>query len=303
MENNLTAKPATEESLDSGAVSAPPTASLSEDQNLSATLLLLAERARFLTSASGVAIAFGEGNSLICRASAGTDMPLKGSPLALESGPASELMAECVNKRLPVICCDINSDSRVDADLCREQGIGSILIAPLVFENEAVGILQFFSPRESAFTDSDVQEAKRIADLILTSIEEPEDLAEEANQSSDQTASPSALSRIRIKNGRVSIPASSVPEALPGAPGPLARSESPKLCTRCGFPVSAGRTICVDCEAADFASGVSSDPTPSSEFGHLADLPRQSWLHEHFYTIGIVVVSVLTLVVLSIWAR
>jgi len=63
--------------------------SLSEmaQRDLNAALQLLAERAQYITGASGAAIALREDEEMICRASAGPSAPALGAHLQVNSGP------------------------------------------------------------------------------------------------------------------------------------------------------------------------------------------------------------------------
>ena len=87
-------------------------------RDLDATLQLLAERAQYITGASGAAIALREGEALICCASAGPSAPQPGSLLQVESG----LSAESVRTRKLLQCDDAENDPRVNRDSCRAFG-------------------------------------------------------------------------------------------------------------------------------------------------------------------------------------
>src|SRR5882724_12435726 len=66
--------------------------SLSEmaQRDLNAALQLLAERAQYITGASGAAIALREDEEMICRASAGPSAPALGAHLQVNSGLSGE---------------------------------------------------------------------------------------------------------------------------------------------------------------------------------------------------------------------
>jgi hypothetical protein len=59
-------------------------------RDLNATLQLLAERAQYITGASGAAIALREGEKMVCRASAGPSAPELGTRLQTDSGLSGE---------------------------------------------------------------------------------------------------------------------------------------------------------------------------------------------------------------------
>ena len=66
--------------------------SLSEmaQRDLDATLQLLAERAQYITGASGAAIALRQGETMVCCASSGPSAPELGAHLQIDSGLSAE---------------------------------------------------------------------------------------------------------------------------------------------------------------------------------------------------------------------
>jgi len=98
-------------------------------------------------------------------------------------------------------------------------------------------------------------------------------------------------------------PALKVDRSEPVRPKELDRIRN---CEACGFPVSEGRTLCVDCEAArlsgDRPAPLASNQAPAflTKFG----TPKEKgWLGSHIYTIGTVLIVVLTLVLLVLRLR
>jgi len=79
-----------------------------------------------------------------------------------------------------------------------------------------------------------------------------------------------------------------------------------KHCEACGFPVSPGRTLCVDCEAARL-SGDSPAPLASSYapdfLARFENRKQQGWLATNFYTIATVLIVALTVVLLILRLR
>src|SRR6266567_4588167 len=68
-------------------------------------------------------------------------------------------------------------------------------------------------------------------------------------------------------------------------------------CEACGFPVSEGRKLCLDCES----SGAPQDAT-TAPFLSQFTAPEESWLRSHQYLIGTLLVTALTIIVLA-WMR
>jgi GAF domain-containing protein len=115
--------------------------------DVDAVLQLIAERALSLTGASGAALAFLTDDKMICRARSGEPTPPLGAPVDVQQG----LSGECVRSGLLVSCEDTENDPRVDPEVCRTLGIGSLMAAPIVSDFRVVGLLEVFSPHPHAF--------------------------------------------------------------------------------------------------------------------------------------------------------
>ena len=130
--------------------------------DVDAVLQLIAERALSLTGASGAALAFLTGDNMICRARAGEPAPPLGAPVNVKQG----LSGECVRSGLLVSCEDAENDPRVDPEVCRTLGIGSLMAAPIVSDFRVVGLLEIFSPHPRAFTKTHETVLDRLVEMI-----------------------------------------------------------------------------------------------------------------------------------------
>jgi hypothetical protein len=128
-----------------------------------AALQLISQRAQVLTRSTGVAIALGHKESMICLASVGANAPSLGSRLDVSTG----FSGECVRTARAQRCDNSDSDSRVDAEICRRLGVRSILAAPITFAGEVVGLLEAFSSERFAFHDGDLVVLENLAETIL----------------------------------------------------------------------------------------------------------------------------------------
>ncbi len=143
--------------------------------DVDAVLQLITASAASLTQSSGAAMAFlanhvgtaalgyrGERSSpisavreevahatMICRARTGEPTPPLGTRLDTQHG----ISGECVRIGRLVACEDTENDARVDADLCRSLGIGSLMAAPIVSDLQAIGVLEVLSPYPRKFTE------------------------------------------------------------------------------------------------------------------------------------------------------
>ena len=127
-----------------------------------AVLHLITERALSLTGAGGAALAFLTDDRMICRARAGEPAPPLGAPVDAKHG----LSGECVRSGSLVSCEDTENDPRVDPEICRTLGIGSLMAAPIVSDFRVVGLLEIFSPHPHAFTKAHETILDRLVEMI-----------------------------------------------------------------------------------------------------------------------------------------
>lgn len=293
--------------------------SLSEmaQRDLTAALQLLAERAQYITGASGAAIALRDEGEMICRASAGTSAPELGAHLQVDSG----LSGESVRTKQILRCDNSETDSRVNRESCRALDIASVMVMPLIREPEVIGVFELFSSRVNAFEERDIVALQRIAEMILTAVEHA-DAAERAQEEiSAEPADPVvAIETVSEKDSQKEAAnpmAKEEPKAVPVTPAvaPVAAGEIPisvapaerlniHKCTKCGFPVSEGRVLCLDCEAAQAKEGKPAATVTAAvpetfvpRFGGEQD-GEESWLRSHWYLMAIAVVAAIVVGVL-----
>jgi hypothetical protein len=137
-------------------------------RDLEAALQLLAERAQYITGASGAAIALrrGEHHDMLCRASAGTNAPELGALLSMEYG----LSGESVRTRQALRCDDAERDPRVNREGCREMGIASVVVMPIVSEQQVLGVFELFSSKPRAFEERDLSALQRLSEMVETAV-------------------------------------------------------------------------------------------------------------------------------------
>jgi len=124
-------------------------------------LLLLLEYVRSETRSDGCAAALNDGTAIVAQASTGLG-PQVGAILHPDSG----LSGECLRTGRVVQCPNTASDSRTDAGACRQMGIGSVLVVPILAEGKIVGVLEVFSSQPDNFMEGDTGTLQRVADVI-----------------------------------------------------------------------------------------------------------------------------------------
>lgn len=262
--------------------------------DLDAALQLLADRAQYITGASAAAIALrrGEHHDMLCRASVGSNAPELGALLSMEYG----LSGESVRTRQVLRCDDAERDPRVNHDVCRELGIASVVVMPIVTEQQVLGVFELLSGKPRAFEERDISALLRLCEMVQTAVKhaaaaqvmpvapesspcamEPVPAPSLASQPAAQEAPPPkqeaasapkkalfwsaamrAQSAEEVVHNRGSI---AVPPGL----------RNLRKCQACGFPVSQGRTFCVECEEKQWRG----QPLPQPAVSAQEDQPRK----------------------------
>jgi len=154
------------------ALSAHGGGALSADLALDLVLNEIVEHARLATGATAAAIALARGDEIVCRATTGANAPDLGVRLDVHSG----LSGECVQSKKWQRCDDTETDSRVNAEVCRGLGVRSILVFPVVREDKLLGVFEIFSPRPNAFSDREIQTLQALSRSIVNNVDRAADV-------------------------------------------------------------------------------------------------------------------------------
>jgi len=137
-------------------------------RDLDAALQLLADRAQYITGAQGAAIALRRSgkNDMLCRASTGSNAPELGALLSTQFG----LSGESVRTRQLLRCDDAERDARVNREVCHEMGIASVVVMPVVQDDEVLGVFELFSGKVNAFGERDLTALQRLSEMVETAV-------------------------------------------------------------------------------------------------------------------------------------
>ncbi len=296
-----------------------------EGHELDAALQLLVERAQYITGATGAALALSQGDEMVCRASVGSPGPAVGARLQVRSG----LSGESISRKQLLRCDNAETDPRVNLETCRQLGIASIVVLPLLTRSGGV---------RDAFEERDLIALERMAELTLTALDlaerrprtvpvtppvpvaapdpapsvtapeiietsvkqaegTPADLADRAPNEPEEPAiliPERPLDPVQVHSALFQEPV--LAPTLPAVPEAMRRVQK---CASCGFPVSEGRTLCVDCEnkrydRAETAEGAPAEFVPA--FLAYSPPPDESWLANHVNLLAVLVL-ILSIVV------
>jgi TonB family protein len=137
-------------------------AELPADLAIDLRLHEILDRSLLATAATGAVIALASGEKMVCRATSGEKAPSAGICLNTRSG----LSGACIQSREMQLCDDTQTDIRVNATVCRDLGIRSIVVLPVLDGEKLRGILEVFASEPQAFSDSDLQTLQSLSDQI-----------------------------------------------------------------------------------------------------------------------------------------
>ena len=123
------------------------------------------EQACLATGATGAAIALVRGEEMVCHVSTGPQAPDIGVCL----DPSTGLSGSCIQTRQLQQCSDTETDPRVDPAVCRDLGVRSIVVLPLIDGDELFGVFEILSSRPNAFSQHDLDSLQALTDRIVES--------------------------------------------------------------------------------------------------------------------------------------
>jgi putative methionine-R-sulfoxide reductase with GAF domain len=143
------------------------------ESKLHTFLAAAVERLRYITNATGVALALceNEDDAMVCHASSGPAAPEKGARMYIRSG----ITAESLRTRQTLRCDRASTDSRVNQESCKALGIESVLVMPVIINGLVVGMFQLFGARPQAFSERDAIALRTALPQILTSLRDAAD--------------------------------------------------------------------------------------------------------------------------------
>jgi TPR repeat protein len=128
--------------------------SILQDFYFSRELSDAAERALYATGSTGIAIALKQEDRFVCCAKAGETAP--GIGVTIE--PNSGITGKCISSGVTIVCGDTASDPLVDAAVCQQLGVASLIAVPITKSGVTVGVIEAFCNVRFAY--GSVQQAK-----------------------------------------------------------------------------------------------------------------------------------------------
>lgn len=137
-----------------------------QGMDISSIMDLVVQRAQLLTQTDGACIELVENQELVYSAASGQAEQFLGLRLSMENS----LSGECIKAGIILISNDIEDDHRVNQNACRKIGLKSMIVVPLVFRGDVVGVLKVSSAKADHFNQESVKTLGLVSNLIAAAM-------------------------------------------------------------------------------------------------------------------------------------
>ena len=138
----------------------------SKHLDLEATANLIAERILKITGAQGTAIGILQEGQMRYRAARG----ILASQLSQTLRPEATLSAATIANNVILRCPDASTDFRLNPELAKRAGVGSIIAVPVLHDGKTGGALELVYSSKNAFQDQDVRTTQLMAGLLTEAL-------------------------------------------------------------------------------------------------------------------------------------
>lgn len=137
-----------------------------QGMDLSSIMNLVTQKTQYITNADGASVELIEKKELVYSAASGLAEKFLGLRLDMEHS----LSGECIRERIPLISNDIESDDRVNKNACRQIGLKSMIVMPLIFGKDVVGVIKVLSAEAGHFSEDDIKILELMSGLIAAAM-------------------------------------------------------------------------------------------------------------------------------------
>jgi hypothetical protein len=156
---------------------------------------LIVDRARNVAHATGVAIGLLKGNRLVYQAGSGGASTFIGRHAMASLTVSTDIQASREILRVE----NAESDTRIEAAICRQFGAKSLLILLIFNDRNVAGLLEVFFSEPHAFQDHEVRAYRLMAGLIEEAISRAAQPQREKTVAAELPANPHAVEQISQK--------------------------------------------------------------------------------------------------------
>jgi GAF domain-containing protein len=207
---------------------------------------MIAEQTQFITRASGTVIGLREGDDLLYSAVSGSARGLLGSRVAVNKC----LSAKCLDHDAILYCPEVDTDSRIDAQLCQQRGIKGLIAVPIHREGGSVaGSIEVYFAAANSFEEHDVRTCQLMAGMVGEAMARAAELDWKQALAEERATMLGALEKLKPQLERLANePLSTSPNRA--SPGSTLATPVPNLaitCPECGSQLDPEQLFCGQC--------------------------------------------------------
>lgn len=222
--------------------------------DLASTTNLVVERILKITGAQGAAVGILEDEHLVYHAGRGILARHMGQSMRPEATLSSSTMLHGVILR----CTDASTDFRVNPEITKRLGIGSLISVPIFHSGRIGGALELVFAKTDAFHDQDVRTCQLMAGLVTETLTRTVEEDWRKGLAAERASMLEVLEKIKPQLARLA----NAPEAalaLSKAQPEAAANLEKTVCQHCGNELAAEELICGSCGTARPSSSPTGD--------------------------------------------
>lgn len=133
-----------------------------QGMDLSCIMDLVTQKTQKITEADGACVELIHKDELVYSAASGIAEKFLGLRLEVENS----LSGECIKAKTALISNNIELDDRVNKNACRQIGLNSMIVMPLIYREEVVGVIKVLSKHVDHFNHDNIQILELMSGLI-----------------------------------------------------------------------------------------------------------------------------------------
>ena len=207
--------------------------------DLDGTTNLVMDRILRITGAQGAAIGILDKDKLVYRAARG----ILSGQIGKAVRPEASLSSSTIQHDLIVRCPDAGTDFRVNPEITKRLGIGSLISVPVLHNGKTGGALELAFAKVDAFHDQDVRTCQLMAGLVTETLTRTTEEEWRKGLAAERASMLEVLEKIKPQLARL---ANTPQAALTLSPSEPVTTEEER-CQHCGAELSPGEVFCGAC--------------------------------------------------------
>lgn len=208
--------------------------------DLASTANLVVQRILKITGAQGAALGILEDDNFVYHTGRGILARQVGQSMR----PEATLSSSTLHHGVILRCIDAGTDFRVNPEITKRLGIGSLISVPIFHDGRIGGALELVFAKKDAFHDQDVRTCQLMAGLVTETLTRTTEEDWRKGLAAERASMLEVLEKIKPQLARLaSAPQAALAKAEPEPVDNLEKA----TCQHCGSELAAGETFCVSC--------------------------------------------------------